>query len=223
MKTSEVGRNALEWSVGNSIWVMTTDNSGAIGEKPADHVQVPYHIVAYFSFRSAVLDCLSAGALPATVILHNFCGDHVWDKLVEGVKQGLEELGLQDVVVTGSTESNMSLNQSAVAITIIGERKRHFVLPSQGTIEWDLIGEPLVGMDVIKKSDRIAPLSKAIELFWDEKTIVFWPIGSKGIRQEWSNLSDRFNWSETLPPFNEDLDASAGPSTCWILGRQPDQ
>lgn len=39
--------------------VVSCDNSGGIGLKEKDLVQVPYEVVGYFSFRVAVMECLS--------------------------------------------------------------------------------------------------------------------------------------------------------------------
>ncbi|KIL49723.1 hypothetical protein [Jeotgalibacillus soli] len=221
MKKSLTGRNALEWSVGAETWVMTTDNSGAIGEKEEDEIIVPYSVVSYYSFRVAVLDCLSAGALPRTVILHNFCGEQAWGKLVEGIHQGIGELGLQNVTITGSTESNMMLKQSAVAITVLGERTRLFTIEKPASLKWTLIGEPLVGEDVISKADCAAPLSKALDIFKNKNTAALWPVGSKGVQKEWEQLASQYRLAAAdMPSFEADLTVSAGPSTCWIVGEQ---
>ncbi|TDL32970.1 ATP-binding protein [Jeotgalibacillus sp. S-D1] len=220
MKPSDTGRNALEWSFGEAALVVTTDNSGAIGEKEADEVQVPYPVASYFSFRSAVLDSLSAGAVPAAVLIHNFCGHEAWKLLEEGVQQGIHELGLKGISVTGSTESNMTMNQSAIAVTIIGHQKRLFSLSSEDEIVWSLIGEPLVGMEVLNRKQCIAPLNQLMDLFYDSETAVFWPVGSGGIEYEWIRLCEQFKLPKISVPFEQDLYKSAGPSTCVIVGKK---
>jgi len=220
MIPSHIGRNALQWSAGDQLFVMTTDNSGAIGEKEADEVHVPYPVVSYYAFRSAVLDCLSAGALPTSIVIHNFCGQEAWVSLLEGVQKGLNEIGFPEVAVSGSTESNMSLIQSALAITVIGERKREFTFNSDDQLEWSIDGAPLVGMEVVNQADQVAPLAKARKRFEDEDILLLWPVGSKGISEEWRSVSKRFNLPVTPPPFKQDLYKSAGPSTCWIIGKR---
>lgn len=218
MKPSITGRNALEWLCGGTSLVVTTDNSGAIGEKEADEVHVPYPVAAYFSFRSAVLDCLSAGAVPAAVLIHNFCGNDAWMPLEKGVRQGIKELGLQNIAVTGSTESNMVMKQSALAVTVIGNRKHSFSISRNDKIEWSLIGEPLVGMEVINRKESIAPLGHLMDLFNNKDTAVFWPVGSKGIDHEWGRVCEQYNLTKTGVPFEQDSFKSAGPSTCVIIG-----
>src|SRR5699024_6649453 len=103
--------------------VIAVDNSGSIGMKTNDHVQVPYDVVSYYNFRVAWMECVSAGAEPISIILHNFSGDEAWSSLIKGIKQGMKELNVENISITGSTESNFSLHQSAVGLVIIGDRK----------------------------------------------------------------------------------------------------
>ncbi|WP_404405437.1 AIR synthase related protein [Jeotgalibacillus malaysiensis] len=207
----------MEWQIGDRVLVMTSDNSGAIGEKPLDEVNVPYEVVAYYAFRTAVMDCVSAGAVPVSVVVHNFCGDAEWSKLRAGVEQGLAEIGV-DAAVTGSTESNMTLQQSAVAVTVIGERVRNFSKVG-GPVEWTLIGKPLVGMEVVEKAIEVAPLSLARSYIDDPSVSVIWPVGSKGITEEWSRMCEQLGIEVSMPNFGVDVNKSAGPATCWIVGR----
>ncbi|WP_166786711.1 AIR synthase related protein [Jeotgalibacillus salarius] len=218
MNKSAFGRNAMEWSVGEKTIVMTTDNSGGIGEKQLDEVNAPYEVVAYYAFRTAVMDCFSAGAIPISVVLHNFCGEAAWGKLHAGVRQGLAEIGV-DTDVTGSTESNMALQQSAVAVTVLGERVRDFSEVS-GPIEWTLAGMPLVGIEVVEKAAEIAPLSLARSYIDDPSVAVIWPVGSKGIAAEWSRMCEQIGVEDPMPDFGVDINKSAGPAACWIVGRR---
>lgn len=218
MNKAAYGRNAMEREIGDKVLVMTSDNSGAIGEKPLDEVNVPYEMVAYYAFRTAVMDCFSAGALPVSVVIHNFCGDGAWSKLQAGVLQGLAEIGVDDASVTGSTESNMALQQSAVAVTVLGERVRNFSEVS-GQVEWTLKGKPLVGMEVVERVNEVAPLNLARSYIEDPSIAVIWPVGSKGIAAEWSRMCEQLDVEVPMPNFGVDVNKSAGPATCWIVGR----
>ncbi|MBM7580884.1 AIR synthase related protein [Jeotgalibacillus terrae] len=220
MNKASFGRNAMEWQVGDRVLIMTSDNSGGIGEKPLDEVSVPYEMVAYYAFRTAVMDCFSSGAVPVSVIVHNFCGDDVWPKLVAGVRQGLEEIGADGATVTGSTESNMVMQQSAVAVTVIGERVRDFSLKVTGPLEWSLIGKPLVGMEVIEMAENVASLNQGRVHLDDPQVAVIWPVGSKGVAAEWTHMCSQLGIDEVLPDFGVDMIKSGGPATCWIVGRQ---
>ncbi|KIL44025.1 hypothetical protein KP77_29740 [Jeotgalibacillus alimentarius] len=210
----------MEWQIGDRMMVMTSDNSGGIGEKPLDEVNVPYEMVAYFAFRVAVMDCLSAGAVPISVIVHNFCGDDAWTKLVAGVRQGLTEIGADGAAVTGSTESNMVMQQSAVAVTIMGERVRDFSMLDHEQLEWSLAGKPLVGMEVVERAADVAPLSQGRVQLEDPQVALIWPVGSKGVAAEWAKLCDQLGIDAEMPDFGVNVMKSGGPATCWIVGRK---
>ena len=56
-------RNAID--IGNGF-IVTTDNSGGIGEKPEDIVAVPDRMTAYFAARVTLLEQWAAYAEPVT-------------------------------------------------------------------------------------------------------------------------------------------------------------
>lgn len=114
-------RNAID--IGNGF-IVTTDNSGGIGEKPGDIVAAPDHVTAYFAARVALLEQWASHAEPVTIVIHNFSGSASWDKYVAGVTDLFQEAGLVVPKISGSTETNMELVQSAMAVTMIGEKKR---------------------------------------------------------------------------------------------------
>lgn len=198
--------------------VIASDNSGAIGKKVDDQVKVPYETVAYFSFRVAVMECISAGGKPFAVTLQNFCGEMAWEHLRAGIEEGLEELGLTEVEITGSTESNFSLKQSAIGVTVLGKRnvrnqaERLFF---SSRLEIAVIGSPLVGNEVIEKGAEVVPLSmfNKINSLANVSTL---PVGSKGILFELNQLFSNLKFSESDINSNIDLIKSSGPSTCFI-------
>ncbi|MGG0717848.1 AIR synthase related protein [Robertmurraya massiliosenegalensis] len=188
--------------------VITTDNSGGIGLKEQDHVKVSYDTVGYFSFRVAVMDCLAAGARPIAVTIQNFCGEQEWDELVSGVQKGINELESGDIRITGSTESNFPLLQSAVGLNVIGMRSStNRMIESSGVA---LIGLPLVGNEVMESTDQVAPLSLFYQLSMREDVSV-WPVGSKGIAYELQRL-DLIKECRDL-----DFQKSGGPATSFLL------
>ncbi|GIN63498.1 hypothetical protein J27TS8_34910 [Robertmurraya siralis] len=202
-------RNALVIPIGEQdSLVITTDNSGGIGMKGHDLVKVAYDIVGYFSFRVAVMECLAAGAKPFAVAIHNFCGEDEWEELVVGVEKGLSELGIRDIQITGSTESNFPLMQSAVGLNVIGMATEINRLPESSEVA--LIGLPLVGNEVMEFADQVAPLSLFYQLSLREDVTV-WPIGSKGIAYELEKL----NFVKTSDGI--DFFKSGGPATSFLL------
>ncbi|MGM0900756.1 MAG: ATP-binding protein [Bacillota bacterium] len=198
--------------------VIASDNSGAIGLKVDDQVKVPYETVAYFSFRVAVMECISAGGKPFAVTLQNFCGEFAWEHLRSGIEEGLEELGLTEVEITGSTESNFSLKQSAIGVTILGKKKISKLdkrLSYSPQLDIAVIGSPLVGHEVIEKGAEVVPLSMFNEIN-SLANVSTLPVGSKGILFELNQLFSNLKFSESDINSNMDLMKSSGPSTCFI-------
>ncbi|WP_028393367.1 hypothetical protein [Bacillus cihuensis] len=205
-------RDVLKLPISHSeTLIISCDNSGGIGIKEKDVVKVPYEVTAYYSFRVAVMECMAAGAIPIAVTVQNFCGEAAWDDICTGVLAGQKELGL-DLPITGSTESNLPLLQSALGMIVIGKWNGSVEINRMRKVA--IIGHPLVGNEVIEKEDRIAPLSlfKAVCEYED---VVVLPVGSKGIAYEWRKLSDTDIPDALRNQVN--VDASAGPSTCFLI------
>ncbi|WP_164216479.1 ATP-binding protein [Virgibacillus sp. YIM 98842] len=199
--------------------VIAADNSGAIGMRDKDEVQVPYEVVSYFNFRVAWMECVAAGAKPFAVIVHNFSGDKAWDKLIKGIHRGTKELGITDLDITGSTETNFSLMQSAVGLNVIGRKKKKIeqaCIEQTGNeiIKAAVIGEPLAGNEVIENKHAIAPL-KLFQWFANQQDVLsILPVGSKGILYELEQL-----FTGPSRKFATDLDMrkTSGPATSFIV------
>ncbi|GLB60957.1 ATP-binding protein [Cytobacillus sp. NCCP-133] len=212
-------RDVITFSVSSGdTLVIAADNSGAIGEKDQDAVHVPYETVAYFTFRVSVMECLSAGGEPFAVIMQNFCGDEAWSSLVKGIEQGMNELGLTNLVISGSTESNFQLSQSAVGLSVLGKKVEN---GDQGQIPFTnessiaVIGSPLVGEEVIQHGLDIVPL----DLFQEINSlseVVTLPVGSKGILYKLNELFSNKAFSGDEFNAEVDIHKSSGPSTCFI-------
>ena len=202
-------RNAID--IGNGF-IITTDNSGGIGEKSGDIVTAPDHVTAYFAARVALLEQWASHAEPVTIVIHNFSGSASWDKYVAGVTDLFQEAGLDLPTISGSSETNMELVQSAMAVTMIGQR-RDF-LPADGLI-WFTYGTPLVGNEVLEYADQVASL-RLIRAALDNGIVdCIWPVGSGGILNEVRKMLS----NEEIQVVTE-LDAmkTAGPSTVVLLG-----
>lgn len=198
--------------------VISSDNSGAVGLKELDYVKVDYETVSYYSFRVAAMDCMAAGAKPVSIVLQNFCGDEQWDQLVTGVKKGLEELGLSTIAITGSTESNFPMKQSAFGIVVIGKKDResHQGFKYSHEIKFAVVGNPLVGQEVIEQAHEVVPLS-LFEKLVSQIDLAVWPVGSKGIRRELIKMLGEKPLINIQLARHVDLDKSAGPSTCFLV------
>ena len=198
--------------------VIAADNSGGIGLKEFDLVKTPYEVVAYYGFRVAVMECMAAGGKPISVVIHNFCQDSAWDAIKSGIQKGLGELGLDGVSITGSTESNFSLLQSALGLIVMGKSECSFqeqeVFLKQ--MRFAVVGSPLVGHEVLESGKDIIPLSLFHELCSLEDIVVL-PIGSRGIRHELANMLE-VDLAECHNLFCDvDMEKSAGPATCVLI------
>ncbi|MGE7183562.1 ATP-binding protein [Peribacillus sp. NPDC006672] len=204
----------LPFSESDSL-IVSSDNSGGIGLKEKDLIHVPYEVVGYYSFRVAVMECMGVGGRPVSVVLHNFCGDEAWEDLSKGVRKGLNELGME-LPITGSTETNMPLLQSAIGLMVIGKRRNERVKKQHPLRKIALIGRPLVGEEVMDQQDWVAPLSLYKSLCEMEEVQAL-PVGSKGIAYEWKHLDPSGEGVSIHISNKVDIEKSSGPSTCFLI------
>ncbi|WP_042463903.1 hypothetical protein [Neobacillus dielmonensis] len=212
-------RNAVILPIGGGeCLIVASDNSGGIGMKVNDHVHVPYETVAYYAFRTASMECIAAGGEIISVVVHNFCGNDPWTELEKGIQTGLDELGLKDVPITGSTESNFPLLQSAVGVVVIGKKSCNNIKKMNDCEDLKLavIGLPLVGNEVVEQKEQVAPLSlfQAVSLLPD---VITWPVGSKGILYELGQMFPAQTMTEDMVATDVDILKSSGPATCFIV------
>ena len=188
--------------------IVTIDNSGCIGEKDADIVQVSNVVTAAFTARTAMLEQWCAGAKPVQLLLANFSGDAAWNDYVQGCQQIFNEIGEALPPITGSSESNFSALQSAMSLTMIGQ-PAFTVLTAD--CQFFVVGEPLVGYEVIAQADKVAKLKEIYRGLQEGWLSALWPTGSKGIGAEIERFTGA-NYTCTL-----DLTCSAGPSTAVLV------
>jgi len=201
-------RNAID--IGNGF-IVTTDNSGGIGEKLRDIVNVPDRITAYFAARVALLEQWATHAEPVSILIHNFSGSTSWENYVAGVTDLFHEAGLEVPAINGSSETNMELVQSAIAVTIIGKKTE---ARAQENSSWFTYGTPLVGDEVRNRVDEIASVALIHGAMKSGIVHQIWPVGSSGILQEVRLLT---GMKEARVETMLDSMKSAGPSTVVLL------
>lgn len=195
-------------------WVITSDNSAAIGEKPLDAVAASDHLTAKFAARVALLEQWAAGSEAEAVLVHNFSGENQWHRYIEGIQELFTEVGLIDIPITGSSETNMETLQSGVAVTIFGKPVRKY---GSEQLEWFAYGVPLVGNEVLEKAGQIADLKVLREGINQGFIERVWPVGSKGIAKELELVK-----GEPLQVSADiDVAASGGPAACVLIGVRP--
>ena len=191
-------------------FIITTDNSGAIGQKEQDVVKVPDDITCYFSARVTLLEQWAANSQPEAIIIHNFSGEDAWERYVKGIRRLFDEIGIPLPKITGSTESNMQTLQSGLAVTMIGEPTKR---SHKRSLNWFTYGKPLVGEQLIEEPDKIANMKSIYVAIQQNIVGRIWPVGQKGIAKELQAL-----FGHTACNCKWDIHTSAGPSTVVLLG-----
>lgn len=193
--------------------VITSDNSGAIGQKPQDVVTVPDEVASYFSTRVALLEQLACFAIPIEIVLLNFTGQDAWQRYVMGIEHVFKEVELPIPVISGSTETNMPTLQSGFGITMIGKQQQA-PINLQG-LYWYSYGRPLVGNELLANKEQVANLSEIVQVLKNKEVQQVIPVGSKGVRHELQQLG--IVNESVLNKLPYDASASAGPSTIVLL------
>lgn len=196
--------------------VIASDNSGAIGMKQLDEVNVPNEVTSYYACRVAYMDLIRAKGEPKVIVMQNFTGDSAWHEYKLGVNRFLKETKVQQLPITGSTESNFTTVQSGIGLTIIGTRptKSDDISPRlDESASFAVIGKPLVGNQAIEQAEQIAPISLYEKFVRMTEIIDVMPVGSKGILVEWQKLTGK----ESNLRSELNLTQSGGPATCFII------
>ncbi|MBU5437301.1 hypothetical protein KQI42_04730 [Tissierella sp. MSJ-40] len=203
--------------------VVSCDSSGGIGNKENDMVKVSPEIIGYYTTQVALMEILSFGAKPVTIV--NTLSVEMNDtgkQIIDGIKQALEPLDFDmSNLITGSTEENIPVTQTGMGITIIGivnkeEWKKPYTQPGLFCV---VVGLPKVGHEVAADNNKtIMNTSKLLKLKEKEYIKEILPVGSKGILYELEQIAKTNNINFELEEnINIDLKKSAGPSTCVLI------
>ncbi|KZZ83102.1 hypothetical protein [Bacillus sp. SJS] len=193
--------------------VAASDNAGAIGEKAEDQVHAPLETVAKHTLRVALMECMSAGAYPFSIMLHNFNGEQAWERIQGACRELLDEAGIGKVSISGSTESNMKMIQSALGIMVLGKASNVRTGHTPNGAGFAVIGQPLVGSEVLDRKDQMISIPLFLKLLAHPAVYELIPAGSKGIVHEIKILSPHARFIEC----ELDIHKSAGPASCVIM------
>ena len=191
--------------------VIATDCTGACGQKEHDAINVSYKTLAYYTARVAFLELLCVHARPTAYTLSSFMKNG-YDAVISGISALLKELTLDDLPFIASTETNFDMIQSALAVSVIGTLDRPIDDTTDG-LSFASIGTPMVGNEVIEHADRIIQMDAFLSLVNDTKALRLASVGSKGIAYKLKQV-----FGVTAVSCALDLQKSAGPATCVILG-----
>lgn len=195
--------------------VVTIDNAGCIGEKEHDIVKASNETTAYYTARVAILEQWCAGAQPIQLFLSNFTSEAAWEEYERGIARVFSEIGEKMPPLMGTTESNFKSLQSGMTLIVIGKQVIEH-LPEN--CQWFVVGEPLLGNEVIEQPNSVAKLNELLLLLKMGVIKQIWPTGSKGIGAECEKLFKGKQIECSLP-----LDKTGGPSTAVIVGVDKEQ
>lgn len=200
---------------------ISSDFAAGIGEKEGDKVKCSYDLLASMTMRVVFMEMLSGGGSPFAVTVANGCYEDTWNTIEKEVTRTSTALGYPDIVVTGSTESNIELKESSLGITVIGEGNSRMAgreRPSIDHLGFAVIGEPLSGDDVIELSDYMVPLHMFKVLVEHDHVWDVIPGGSKGVAYDWQRLIEREGTvPEDIPFSTVNLYVSCGPSSAILI------
>ncbi|MBU5299327.1 alpha-ribazole-5-phosphate synthase [Clostridium sporogenes] len=215
--------------------VVACDSSGSIGPKKNDILKIPAFYTGKFTIRVGILEVMCTGAEIVTVTNAVCCEMNPTGKeIIDGIKGELKRAGIDEVVLTGSTEENFTTFSTGVGITVLGMVDNSVIKVNSvnnfgdNNEKHNKFDED----DVLLISVGIPKLGKEINIY-DDKEIVDYvdikillenprvyeivPVGSKGILYEGEVLAKNNNLKlkleENIPI---DIKKSNGPATTVI-------
>ena len=205
--------------------VISCDSVGGIGEKAEDHVKAPPEIVGYYGARVALMEVLALKAKPLALInTLSVEMEGYGERILEGVRKAVSELP-EDVVmpVTGSSEENFPMVQTALGITVIGALDESIHLPAksecrkEGKVVLCLAGLPKVGEEVLSDQGEILSMRDLDHLKNHPSVVDILPVGSKGVSHEIKIMEETYGEFHLTNPSGVNLLKSGGPSTSAII------
>ena len=198
--------------------VIACDSCGAVGIKDGDVYKLPPYYTGKFAARVAFTEVMCSGALPV-VITNGVSGEMypTGEETIKGIQEELENAGLTDIILSGSTEENFPTSMTALATTVVGIAKENDLRFKQAAIgdKLILISSPKVGTEVDIEGKGLYPEIVRLLSMPGVKEIV--PVGSKGVAYEVKTLASLSNRQAVLYETGIDYEKSAGPATCLVV------
>lgn len=204
--------------IGEKRLVIGCDSAGCIGEKPSDIIKVSADILGYTTAKVSLCEVLATGANIISVV-DTLSVEMIptGKKIIEGVLKAINEIGLNNDYLTGSTEENFNSVQTAMGITVIGVLEHEVPKACEEDIVL-ILGRPSLGDEVIEYKSQLFDhvICKQLRKIRGINDIL--PCGSKGIAYELKEIEKSSGLSiELYSNINIDLDKSCGPATCAIV------
>ena len=173
--------------VGDMSLVIACNSDASIGEKKNDYYKNAYEEVAVSAMKVPLMEVLATGAVPV-VVVDNLCMEMegAGKRIISIMRRQLEEAGLSNVQLTGSTEDNMPTTQSGFGVTAIGLLQMQLRIAS--TRRGDrvvCVGVPRSGIKNERYSEydrdtaKVSTVRRLAGLPYVHEIL---PVGSKGVR-----------------------------------------
>ncbi len=224
LKSIETARDVSVFEVNDdSVMVVGCDSAGGIGPKPLDKVKVSGYTLGRFTARVTLMEVLAVGAIP--VCLTNMLSvepDPTGTEILDGIKSEIKvaQLG-HSLVVTGSTEKTVAVEQTGIGVTVVGFAPKNKLKIGLSKPD-DLIvavGCPSIKDEVLPAEERgeIADLKDLLKLMSYGFVHEVIPVGSQGIIHEANVLAKDSGLRVSLELAVVEAKKSAGPATVVLV------
>jgi hypothetical protein len=220
-------RDVLYWVDGAGAYVLACDSNAGIGERPNDSLRQSPVETGYSAAKVALMEVLAVGAAP--FVLTNALGgprDDYGLRVLDGIAMAIAEVDA-DVTLTGSDETNVATQQTAVGVTVLGYAPAD-ALRLSGARQGDVlavVGIPKDGLiaPYTEGEDDIANLRDVQHAADLEAVHELLPVGSRGVASEAQHLAAGADGLVRFRDSSIDLVISAGSSTCFLAALPADQ
>ena len=204
--------------LGDKRLVISCDSCGGTGNKVGDILKVSPYYTAKFTARVALTEVICAGAVPFALANGVACEmNPTGAEMILGIKDELKAAGLNDTILTGSTEENFATSMTALAVTAIGAADKDS-LKFGGASAGDkliLFGRPLLGSEIDLDGAGFYDEIKELLAMSGVREII--PVGSKGVEYEAEIAAALSRVGCKLYQTGVDYKKSAGPASCLLV------
>jgi len=207
----------------NNYLTVACDSCGGVGLKTYDTVKVNPEITGYFTARVVLLETLAVGG--EVISLINTLSVEMEDtgkRIINGIKDALNEANIKDTIITGSTEENFLVETTGIGMTIIGKVPKIKINNKKInngdlaiTIGLPKFGNELVNDELILKKQEIFSINDLPIVHQYSNDCI--PVGSKGIKYECELLAKEYKLNFELTNMSIDVNKSAGPATTLVV------
>lgn len=202
------------------ICILTSiDVAAGIGILKEDKFFVEIETIAYFTTRVALLDILVVGGEPVSITFATSLSNNYYEEIKAGILEALGEWSVEiNNQITGSTEDNFKTKQTSLSIMVTGlsrENRLNWLQANKGDNLF-IVGDPVVGEEVLKNKNKIINPEVFQILMEDKSTKNLIPVGSGGALMRIKALMNKTGLKYNS--LNEELEKkSAGPATAILL------